>query len=183
MPFYVYYRKLDSFETQNIIHSLPLLLSRFFLNLCLLVTKVGIPGIPFESVDIESDDDDDSEHNLPEIIENALVVVDKEDPKRDNAYRPDNRSDHIVHPELIFSHPTCTRDEGDKGASKIMKLSKYDIPESILFDLFVEDACLGLAEPDPVTIFFDNFYSVPFPDPVSEVVPEHRSDDRRDDSS
>ncbi len=153
------------------------LLSHPFLNLGLFVTKVGIPSIAFESVDVECDDDDNSEHNLPEVIEDTLIVIDKKNPKRDDTHRPDDRTDHIVHPEFVFSHPTRSRDKGDKGTGKIVKFPEDDIPESIFLYLLVEDLIFCFSESDPVAIFFDNLLPIPFPDPVSEVVPEHRSDD------
>lgn len=66
-----------------------------------------------------------------------------------------------------------------------MKFPEYDIPKSIFFELFMEDGSLSFSESEPVTVFFYQFDSIPFPDPISEIVPEHGSDcckcNRRDD--
>ena len=62
-----------------------------------------------------------------------------------------------------------------------MELSQYDIPKSIFFDLLVEDGSLGLAHTEPVSILLDELAPVPFPDPVSEIIPEHSTDDGSED--
>lgn len=66
-----------------------------------------------------------------------------------------------------------------------MKFPEDDIPKSIFFELFMEYIGFGFSESEPVTVFFYEFDSIPFPDPVSEIVPEHSSDccqcNRRDD--
>ena len=62
-----------------------------------------------------------------------------------------------------------------------MEFSEDDIPEAIFLDLFREDFLFSLPDSEPVTVFFDQFMSVPFPDPVAEIVPEHRTDDGSED--
>lgn len=58
-----------------------------------------------------------------------------------------------------------------------MKLSENDVPKSIFFDLVFEYFRLRFSEPNPVPIFFDNFFSIPFSDPVSEIISDHSSED------
>lgn len=58
-----------------------------------------------------------------------------------------------------------------------MEFPEDNIPKSIFFDLFREDSFLSFPDSEPVTIFFDQLMSIPFPDPVTEIVPDHRSDD------
>ena len=56
-----------------------------------------------------------------------------------------------------------------------MELPKYDIPESIFFELFVEYFLFSFPHPEPFTVFFDEFFSYLFAYPVTDIVPEHSS--------
>jgi hypothetical protein len=47
----------------------------------------------------------------------------------------------------------------------------------------MEDRGFGLTDSKPVTIFLDELSSIPFPDPVPQIIPEHSPDDRRCDRS
>ena len=62
-----------------------------------------------------------------------------------------------------------------------MKLPEDDIPEAIILDLFFEDLLFCLSDSEPVTIFLDELPTVPFADPEAEIVPDHGTDDGRDD--
>lgn len=62
-----------------------------------------------------------------------------------------------------------------------MKFPKHDIPESIFLELSGEDFLFCLPESEPVSVFLDEFTTIPLPDPVPEIIPEHRPDDRRED--
>lgn len=57
-----------------------------------------------------------------------------------------------------------------------MELPEDDIPKSIFLDLPFEDARLGLTNSEPVTVLYDKLFPEPFPDPVADIVPEHRSE-------
>jgi hypothetical protein len=46
----------------------------------------------------------------------------------------------------------------------------------------VEYGCFRFTKSEPVTIFFDKFDPIPFPDPVSEIIPDHCSNGRKRDS-
>ena len=62
-----------------------------------------------------------------------------------------------------------------------MKLPEDDIPEAIILDLFFEDLLFCLSDSEPVTIFLDELPTIPFADPEAEIVPDHGTDDGRDD--
>ena len=62
-----------------------------------------------------------------------------------------------------------------------MEFPEDDIPEPIILDLFFEDLLFCLPDSEPVTVFFDQFATIPFPDPEAEIVPDHGTDDCRDD--
>ena len=59
-----------------------------------------------------------------------------------------------------------------------MELPECDIPESVLLQLLVEDALLSSADSEPVSILLDEARSDLSADPVADIVPEHRTDDR-----
>ena len=56
-----------------------------------------------------------------------------------------------------------------------MELPKDDIPKSIFLDLSFEYLSFRLAHSHPVTIASDEIMSEPFPDPVADIVAEHRA--------
>ena len=62
-----------------------------------------------------------------------------------------------------------------------MELPEDDIPKSIFLDLPFEDTSFCLPDSEPVTVLYDKFFPEPFPDPVADIVPEHRSEYRRGD--
>ncbi len=62
-----------------------------------------------------------------------------------------------------------------------MELAERDIPESIFLELSGEDLLFCFSQPEPVSISFDKFSTIPLPDPVAEIVPEHRTDDGSED--
>ncbi len=62
-----------------------------------------------------------------------------------------------------------------------MEFPESNIPESIFLNLSFEDLLLSCPDSEPVSIFLDEFMSVPFPDPVAEIIPEHSTEDRTDD--
>lgn len=62
-----------------------------------------------------------------------------------------------------------------------MELAECDIPESVFLELSLEDLLLSTPEREPVSVFFDELVAIPLPDPVSEIVPEHGTEYRRDD--
>jgi hypothetical protein len=62
-----------------------------------------------------------------------------------------------------------------------VKLSEDDIPKSIFLDLPFQYTSFCLPDSEPVTILHDKLFPEPFPDPVADIVPEHRSEYCRDD--
>ena len=58
-----------------------------------------------------------------------------------------------------------------------MELPKDDIPKSIFLDLSFEYLSFRLAHSHPVTIASDEIMSEPLPDPVADIVAEHRARD------
>ncbi len=62
-----------------------------------------------------------------------------------------------------------------------MEFPEDDIPEAIILDLFFENLLFGLPDSEPVTVFFDKLMSIPFPYPEAEIVPDHSTDNSRDD--
>ncbi len=68
-----------------------------------------------------------------------------------------------------------------------MELPKDDIPESIFLYLSFEYVSFSLPDSEPVSVSCYEFLAPPLPDPVSDIVPEHRTeygtDDRHDEMS
>jgi hypothetical protein len=89
--------------------------------------------VSFKKVKIESNNNQYSHHYFSEVIENEFVVIDKIDTKEVDANRPNNRSNHVIEPKSILTHPTRSGNKRDKGTSKIMKFPEYYIPKSIFF--------------------------------------------------
>lgn len=58
-----------------------------------------------------------------------------------------------------------------------MKFAEHDIPKPIFFYLSMEYSSFSFPESDPVSIFFYDFCSIPFSDPVTEIIPEHSTED------
>ena len=57
-----------------------------------------------KKVHISENYDYESDHDLPEIIEDELIAVDEKYPKKDDARSPYDRSDHIIDPEIFLCH-------------------------------------------------------------------------------
>jgi hypothetical protein len=153
-----------------------LFLSLFFENFFFFFFEIFTKTLSSKEIDICTYREEYYEHNLPEIIEYNLVVIDELYPEKYDRERPDNRSDHIIEPEIFLLHSTRSRDKRDDCTSEIMKFSEYNIPKSISLYLTLENFCLGTTDSEPVTIAMDEFISPPFSYPVSDVVPDHRSE-------
>ncbi len=158
-------------------------LAMFFFGLfeedfCFFCFDIFWPSIPLKYKNIPSNEDDQSECYLSEIIEDHLIVIDEEYTDSIDTDSPDDRADHIVYPELTFLHPTGSRDKWHKCSCKIMKFSEDNIPKSIFLDLLMEDRSFRLSDSEPVAVFFYKLGSIPFSYPVSEIISEHCSDDR-----
>lgn len=109
-------------------------------------------------------------------------MIYKKYPKKYDTYCPDDRTNHVVEPEIFLCHSWTPSDKRYDGTSEIVKLSEDDIPESIFFDLSLEYTGLGLSYSEPVSIFCQKLFPEPFPDPVADVVSDHGSSYSRDDS-
>lgn len=153
----------------------------FVSDFCLFGSHVVHPTLSLEKVDIESKCYHETHRYLSEVIEYDLIVIDKVDSEQIDARRPDEWADDIIRPEVTFAHPARSRDKWDKCTSKIMKLAEYDIPKSIFLYLSMEYRSLSTTYSEPVSVFFDELGTVPFPDPVAQIVPEHRTDTSTDD--
>lgn len=130
----------------------------------------------FKKEKIDKNSKDNSEHDFPEIIENEFILIDKKYTKKIHTYCPENWTNDIVWPKIFLSHPTCSSNKWDKRSCEVMKLSENDIPKAIFRDLFFEYFLFCFSESDIVSVFFYDFMSVPFTDPVAEIVSEHCSD-------
>jgi hypothetical protein len=68
-----------------------------------------------------------------------------------------------------------------------MEFTEHNVPKSIFRNLSFEDFLFSFSESYVVSIAFDDLMTVPFSDPVSEIVSEHGSDtgesDRTDEMS
>ncbi len=62
-----------------------------------------------------------------------------------------------------------------------MKLPENDIPKSIFLDLSFEYFCFSSTYTKPIAIFCDKLFSIVFPDPVTDIVSDHRSENREKD--
>ena len=150
-------------------------------DLCFFGFYICWPTLSLKEKYISHDDYDHTECYLPKIIEDRLIIIDKEYPDSIDADSPDDRTDHIVHPKPIFSHSTCSCDKWNERTCKIVKLSENDIPKPIFLYLFMQYGCFRLSDTEPITILLYELCSIPFPDPVSKIIPEHSTDDGRED--
>lgn len=155
----------------------------FCKNLCLLVFHILIPTFSSKEVDIDCYRDDDAGTNFSEVIENCLIVINKEDSKEIDRDSPKNRSNHVIKPEFSFCHTTWSRNKRYKRSSKIMKFAEDDIPESVFLELFVKNLLFSKSQTKIVTIFVNNLFAIPFPNPVSQIVSKHSSEDGKSNSS
>ncbi len=155
-----------------------MLFGHFFFDLSLFISDILLHRFSSKKVKIRKYSSDNDESYFSEIIENCLVSVDKKYPKKIDRSGPEYRTNRVIYPEFLFFHPTSSSDKWYKGSRKIMKLSEYNIPKSIFFDLFCEDFLFCFSESDIVTITVYDLVSVPFSDPISDIVTEHGTDAR-----
>jgi hypothetical protein len=152
----------------------------FFFDFTLFFFPVVRQCLFPKKVHISKSSNEETSHDLSEMLEDILIVGDKKYSEEIDRERPDDGSDHVVEPKVTLQHLATSRDKWDKGSSKIMEFSEDNIPESIFFDLFFEDIFFGSTDSEPFSIFMDEFFSVVFSDPVSHIVPDHSPEDRRD---
>ena len=155
-----------------------MLFGHFFFDLSLFISDILLHRFSSKKVKIRKYSSDNDESYFSEIIENCLVSVDKKYPKKIDSSSPEYRSNSIIYPEFLFFHATGSSDKWYKGSRKIMKLSEYNIPKSIFLDLFCEYFLFCFPESDIVTITVDDLVSIPFSDPISDIVTEHSTDTR-----
>jgi predicted amino acid dehydrogenase len=55
-----------------------------------------------KKVEISDRRNEEDGHDSPEILENLLIVIDEKYPKEIDTRRPDDRSYHIIEPEIAF---------------------------------------------------------------------------------
>jgi hypothetical protein len=155
-----------------------LLFIHFFFDLSLLISDVLLHRFSTKKIKIRKYTSKDYESYFSEIIENCFVFIDKKYPKKIDRSCPEYRSNSVIYPEFLFFHATRSSDKWYKCSCKVMKLSEYNIPKSIFFDLFCEDFLFCFSESDIVTITVDDLVSIPFSDPISDIVTEHGTDAR-----
>lgn len=111
------------------------------------------------------------------MVEYCLIVPDEKYTEDIDTHSPDDRTDHIICPEVPLEHATCSRDKWDKCSCKIMEFAERDIPESVFFELLMEYFLFSLAHSEPFSVFFYELRTYLFPYPVADIIPEHRTDD------
>jgi len=61
-----------------------------------------------------------------------------------------------------------------------MEFPEYYKPSSIFFNLFSQIFEFSSSKSEPVAVFFQKRFSIPFPEEISEGIPDHRSDNGND---
>ena len=81
------------------------ILRYFIFDLQLLVTNIGFQEFSLEKVEICKCSKYKDGHNSSEILEYRLVIPDKKYPEKVHTRGPENRTGHVVEPEITFLHP------------------------------------------------------------------------------
>ena len=76
----------------------------FFFYLGLFGLYIVREFLFLEKVHISENSDDESDHDLSEIIEDELISIDEKYPKEYDTRSPYDRSDHIIEPEIFLCH-------------------------------------------------------------------------------
>lgn len=145
----------------------------FSQNFSFFCFYIGAKRFSAVEKNITSNNHEKTSRNLSEVIQYNLIMVNEKYSYQDNRHGPYDWSDHIIEPKTSLTHPTWSSDKRNKCSCKVMKFSEYYIPEAISLDLSVKDMRLCFADSKPVSIAFYELFSIPFSDPVAEIVPEH----------
>ena len=142
----------------------------------LFCSYIARPAFSLKKVDISDNTHHNPKSHLSEVIEDELVVIDKEDSHQIYSDCPKEGSYNIIRPEVAFTHTACSCDKWNKCSSKIMELPEDDIPKSIFLYLSMEYRCFSTTDSEPVTVLLYELRPIPLPDPVSEIVSYHSTE-------
>lgn len=145
----------------------------FILDFLLFIVHIFFQRISSKKIKICKNKSKNHHHYLPQIIEDGFILADEKYSEKVDTRSPDNRSYGIVDPEFSLLHTARTSNKWYKWSRKIMKFSKNNIPKSVFFYLFWEYFLFCFSESDVVTIFLDDLMSIPFSDPISDIISDH----------
>lgn len=146
----------------------------FHFNFSLLILYVCFEWISTKEIKISKNKDNHTEHDFSKIIENCLISIYKNIPRRLILVA------QIIDPTVLYIqnfHSCIPLAPAINGTNDLVKL--WNFPKTIyqnqFFRFVFREFLFCSSKANIVSVFFDNLMSVPFSYPIANIVTNHRS--------